>query len=158
MLQGIESVTPCAAEASDPPPAVAPVATTTFGVGEGVDFSQGYRFSASIEAFADPSLVVEGSDGRTLNHGLEVVAPRVSTVQPTGIFSDGASFVVTSGSDPSRLEVLVQNGDELRALDPVGEVPLENAGAVRTWLTQNGALVSVVAGPPDRHRLLRRHR
>lgn len=65
------------------------------------------------------------------------------------VFHDGASLLVTSAADPTYLQVLVQDGDELRALRPVGEVDFENDGDVRTWLTQNGALVTVVAGEGD---------
>jgi hypothetical protein len=142
---GPESVTQCAPGQVDDPPVVSPVATETIGVGESAEFSEGYRFRARLEAVADPSLVVEGDDGRTLRHGLEVADPRVSTVQPMSIFYDGASVVVTSVADPTYLQVLVQDGDELRALHPVGEVALANEADVRTWLTRNGALVTVVA-------------
>ena len=54
------------------------------------------------------------------------------------------SLLVTSASDPAYLQVLGQDDDGLRALQPVGEVRLANAGPVRTWLTANGALVTVV--------------
>jgi len=149
MRVGLESVTPCSGNVDDEVPYVSPIAERTIGVGESADFSTIYRFSARIEAFADPSVVVEGEDGRTVQYGLEVADPRVSTVQPTGVFSDGASLLVTSASDPSYVKVLVQDGDELRALEAVGEVPFENEGEVRTWLTQNGALVTVVSDGDD---------
>lgn len=127
----------------DDPPVIAPVATDVIGVGEQTEFDEGYAFTARIEAVADPSLVVEGSDGRTLRSGLEVADPRVSTIQPS-VFYDGASLLVTSASDPTYVQVLAQDGDGLRAMDPVGEIPLANDGPVRTWLTQNGALVTAV--------------
>jgi hypothetical protein len=145
MRSGLESLTPCEEGAVEDLPRVTPVARGTFGIGERADFHTGYRFAARIEAFADPSLVVEGSDGRTINHGLEVANPEVLTAQPTSVFSDGASLVVTSASDPSYIQVLAQAGDRLVPLEPVGEVPLRNEGDVRTWLTRDGALVTVVA-------------
>jgi hypothetical protein len=126
-------------------PYINSVATETFGVGEGADFRAGYRFTARIEAVADPSLVVEGDDGRTIDHGLEVADPRVSTVQPLSVFSDGASFFVTSASDPTYVEVLVQGDGELRSLRSVGEVDLANEGGTRTWLTEDGGVVTVTA-------------
>lgn len=145
-VAGPESLSDCAPGQVDAPPVVAPVATDTIGIGERVSFSTGYRFTARLEAFADPSLVVTGGDGRDVRHGLEIADPRVSTVQPTSVFSDGASLLVTSGSDPAYLQLLVQDGDRMRALQPVGEIPLENEGRTRTWLTRDGALVTVVAG------------
>lgn len=146
---GPESATACAPDQVDDPPVVSPVATEVIGVGERASFDDGYAFTARIDAAADPSLVVEGSDGRTLEHGLEVADPLISTTQPSALFYDGASVVVTSGSDPAYIEVLVQDGDRLRALQPVGEIPLEDEAGVRTWLTQNGALVTVVAAEDD---------
>ena len=145
MRSGLESMTPCEEGAVEELPYVTPVARATFGIGERADFHTGYRFAARIEASADPSLVVEGEDGRTIHHGLELADPEVFTVQPTAVFADGASVVVTSASDPSYLQVLAQAGDRLRSLEPVGEVPLRNEDDVRTWLTSNGALVTVVA-------------
>lgn len=146
---GLESQTPCGANAVDDVPYLSPVATGTIGIGEAAEFREGYRFTVRLEAFADPSVVVEGDDGRTIHHGLEVADPRVATVQPMSVFHDGASVLVTSGSDPAYIEVLVQDGDRLRALTPVGEIALNTDGGVRTWLTQNGALVTVVAGEDD---------
>ena len=146
---GLEAQTPCGANEVDEVPYLSPVATGTIGIGEEAAFTDGYRFTVGLEALADPSVVVEGSDGRVLTYGLEVGDPRVSTVQPMSVFHDGASLLVTSAADPTYLQVLVQDGDELRALRPVGEVDFENDGDVRTWLTQNGALVTVVAGEGD---------
>ena len=68
-----------------------------------------------------------------------------TSTQPTGIFYDGASFVVTSASDPSLVEVVVQRTEGLRRMEAVGEVPLQNDGDVRTWLTEGGGLVTLVA-------------
>ena len=128
LRQGPEFVEACEPGAIDDPPVVAPVADETFGRGEQADFDEGYAFTAGVEAVADPSLAVTGSDGRTLDVGLEVTDPRISTVQPTSLFYDGASVVVTSGSDPAYVEVLVQDGDTMRALQPVGEIALANGG------------------------------
>lgn len=144
-VQEVEALTDCAPGQVDDPPAVSPVATATIGVGEQASFDEGYAFTARLDAVADPSLVIEGADGRTIDHGLEVGDPRVSTTQPSAIFYDGASVLVTSASDPDVLQVLVQDGSRMRALQPVGEIGLGSDGNVRTWLTRNGALVSVVA-------------
>ena len=123
------------------------VATGAFGIGEGADFREGYRFSARL--VADATLVVEGEDGRTLRYdGLPVPDPQVSAVQPMSVLSDGASLVVTSASDPSYIEVLVQDveqPDRLRPLEAVGEVDLANEGEVRTWQTADGGVVTVTA-------------
>jgi hypothetical protein len=88
--------------------------------------------------------VVEGG-GLAVNIGLEVADPEILTTQPTALFHDGASVVVTSGSDSTYLQVLVQDGARMQALQPVGEIALGTDGGVRTWLTLNGALVTVVA-------------
>jgi hypothetical protein len=124
-------------------------ATATVGVGESADFTTGYPFSIRVEAGDPPVLVAEGQDGRTLRHGLDVPDPRVATVQPESIFSDGESLVVTSASDPTLVQLLVQRDDRIVALVPVGEVPLENTDDSRTWLTESGSVVSAVAGEDD---------
>ncbi len=126
-------------------PAVTPVSTGTIGAGERAEFTEGYEFSARLDAGDPAVLVVEGADGRVVRHDLDLPDPRVATQQPTGIFSDGASLVVTSASDPGMLQVLVQDGERMKVLDPVGEITLANEGGVRTWLTQYGGLVTVVA-------------
>lgn len=148
-VQTGDALTECEPGQVDGPPVVGPKVTDVVGVGEQAEFDDGYAFTARIDAVADPSLVVEGADGRTLYVGLEVAEPEILTTQPTSLFYDGASVVVTSGADPAHVEVLVQDGDQMRALTPVGEVPLENDGAVRTWLTESGALVSVVMQEDD---------
>jgi hypothetical protein len=138
-----EALTDCSPGQTDDPPVIVPVASETFGAGAQVRFDDGYVFTARITPAPDASLVVEGSDGRTLRRDLEVSDARISTVQPM-LAPDGASLLVTSASDPAYLQVLAQDADGLRALQPVGEVPLANSGPVRTWLTGNGALVTVV--------------
>ena len=140
---------PCADGTRDALPALARPATGTFGVGEQFSWTEGYRYVARLEAVADPSLVVEGDDGRTINQPLEVADPVVFTTQPTSIFYDGASFVVGSASDPAYLRVLRQDGARLRVLEPVGEVPLTNDDTHRTWLTEEGNLYTVVSGDDD---------
>lgn len=137
--------TPCEEGATDDLPTDGDVARTTIGPGEGARFEQGYRYGARVEDGAPPVLVVEGDDGRTIRHDLDVDDPRVSTVQPVSVMSDGASFLVTSASDPSYVRVLAQDGDRLRSLEPVGEVELTNDGSTRTWLTSSGGLVTAVA-------------
>ena len=126
-------------------PAVTPVSTGTIGVGERAEFAAGYEFSARLDAGDAAVLVVEGADGRVLRHDLDLPDPRVATQQPSGIFSDGASLMVTSASDPGMLQVLVQDGERMKVLDAVGEITPANEGGVRTWLTQYGGLVTVVA-------------
>lgn len=149
LRSGLEALTPCEGGAVEDLPHLTPVAGT-FGIGGRADFADGYRFGARLEASADPSLVVEGEDGRTLRHDdLGIPDPQVSTVQPTSVFSDGASLFVTSASDPTYVEVLVQDGDRLRSLETVGEVDLRNEDGVRTWLTQDGGLFTVVQGEGD---------
>ncbi|MGF9754641.1 hypothetical protein AAII07_05520 [Microvirga sp. 0TCS3.31] len=138
-----EALNDCSPGQADDPPVIVPVAAETFGTGEQVRFDDGYVFTARIDPAAGGSLVVEGSDGRTLRRDLEVSDARISTVQPM-LAADGASLLVTSSSDPAYLQVLAQDADGLRALQPVGEVPLANAEPVRTWLTANGALVTLV--------------
>ena len=147
--QGPESFVPCTPGQLDSIPVVSPVATTTIGVGEQADYADGYRFTARLEAFADPSLVVEGEDGRTVRYEPGVADPEVNVQAPTDIFFDGASLVLTSASDPSYVEVLVQDGDRFRPLQPVGEIALADEGVIRTWLTRNGALVTVVLDEDD---------
>ena len=142
--QGPESFLPCGPGQVDTLPIVSPVSRATIGIGEQADYADGYRFTARLEAEADPSLVVEGDDGRTINHALEVGDPRVNLTAPTDIFFDGASLVLTSASDPSYVQVLVQDGDRMQPLDPVGDIALADEGATRTWLTRNGALVTAV--------------
>jgi hypothetical protein len=125
-------------------PYINSVAPGSFGIGEGADFREGYRFSARLEALADPSLVVEGDDGRTVRYDdFGIPDPRVSAVQPMGV--EGASLLVTSASDPAYVAVLAQDGDQLRALRAAGEIDLLDEGGERTWLTQNGSVVTVTA-------------
>ncbi|MCP3422155.1 hypothetical protein [Nocardioides pinisoli] len=143
---GLESTQPCGDDTADELPYVSPVADDTFGAGGSAVFDVGYRFTARLEAGDPATLVIEGEDGRTLRHPLDVTDPRVSTTQPTSVMSDGASFYVTSAADPSYAQVLVQDGDVLRALRPTGEVELADDDTTRTWLTSNGALVTAVAG------------
>ena len=138
----------CDADSGAQVPDLTP-ATQTVGVGESADFTTGYPFSIRVEAGDPPLLVGEGQDGRTLRHELDVPDPRVATVQPESIFSDGESLVVTSASDPTLVQLLVQRGTRIVALDPVGEVPLENTDDSRTWLTEAGSVVSAVAGDDD---------
>lgn len=137
--------TPCAMGARDSLPTDGDVARETFGPGEGARFEQGYRYSARIEDAEPPVLVVEGEDGRTISHELDVDDPQVSTVQPISVMSDGASFLVTSASDPTYVRVLAQDGDRLQVLETVGEVELADDDTTRTWLTSRGGLVTAVA-------------
>ncbi|KRE95216.1 hypothetical protein ASG76_05970 [Nocardioides sp. Soil774] len=134
----------CDADSGAQVPDLTP-ATETVGVGESADITTGFPFSIRVEAGDPPVLVGEGQDGVTLRHELDGADPRVATVQPESIFSDGESLVVTSASDPTLVQLLVQRGERIVALDPVGEVPLENTDDNRTWLTEGGSVVSVTA-------------
>ena len=51
-------------------------------------------------------------------------------------------MVVTSASDPSVVQVLTQDDDRMVVMDPVGEIELTNDDDQRTWLTENGAVLS----------------
>lgn len=128
----------------DAPPQVADVATGSFGVGEQADYGDaGLGFTARLEPGDPPSLVVEGV-GPTRSLPLDVPDPRVSLTQPRAIFSDGASVVVTSASDPGLVRVLTHDGERLRVIDPVGEVEPTTDATHRTWLTEEGSLVTAV--------------
>lgn len=145
LRQGLDSVRPCGDDQQDDLPTVAPVAEDTFGPGEAAAFDLGYRYTARLVGGDPPALVVEGEDGRTVRHELDVADPRIATVQPTSVMQDGASFLVTSASDPSYAQVVVQDGDRLRPLTATGEIGL-GGDSTRTWLTGSGALVSAVDG------------
>ena len=148
-----DSRTPCEEGAVDDLPDVTHVAGASIGVGESASFDAGYVFTARLEASDGPSLVVEGMDGRTIAVGLEVADPRILTTQPIRVFSDGASVVVTSASDPGYVRVLYQDGDRLRSLEPLGEVDLRSDETHRTWLTDDGSLVTAVRGGDGTWRL-----
>lgn len=149
----------CEPGEADSLPVVA-VAEESIGIGEGFSASQTYRFDVLLEAAeddADATVVVEGADGRRLEHQLRLGAePRVFTQPPTKLFYDGASLVVTSedGDEPSSMQVLVQFGDELRVMEPVGDVPFgtgysEDGRAFRTWLSREGAVMTAHAETAD---------
>lgn len=148
-VKGPESLTDCAPGQVDDPPVVSPVATETIGVGEEATFDEVVPFSVRIDA-GDPASLVVAGPGRMSSSYLatRVPDPLVNRQQPTAITSDGVSLVVTSASDPSVVQVLAQSGDFLSRLMPVGDVS-PGAEGVRTWLTQNGALVTVVPGADD---------
>jgi hypothetical protein len=131
--------------------------TETIGLGEEValdDGGLGYR--ARVEDAGDGSgtLVVDGpgADGSVL--ALDVPDPQVHVVSPGYLVGyDGASVVVTSGSDPAAMEVVVQTADQagLVRLRPVGDVPLgagttDDGRAYRSWLTGSGVVVTAVTG------------
>jgi hypothetical protein len=127
-----------------------PVTPATYvGAGDDVDLTSGYPFTARLEAGQPAVLTVRaggaGGDGRSLRHELDVPDPLLGTVQPQSVFADGASVVVTSASDPWLVQVLVQDGTRMVALEAVGEVPLQDGDGVRTWLTDAGAVLSAVA-------------
>lgn len=139
-----EAQAPCGSGAEEGfVPYINSVATEAIPEGEWVDFDAGYQFRATVEPGQPPTLVVDGSDGQELRFPLEVPDPVVSTQQPISVFADGASLIVTSSSDPTFVQTLVQAGDSLVSLVPTGEIALTNAGATRTWQTANGALVTM---------------
>ncbi|NYE37684.1 hypothetical protein F4692_002817 [Nocardioides cavernae] len=146
------AIRPCEPGARDALPVLGPEATEFFGPGEEFRWTEGYRYVARLEQQGEPTLVVQGGDGRTLEHPIDVADPRVMTTQPTRIFYDGASVVVRSATDPAVFQVLAQDGDALRELAPVGDVPLTTDASHRTWLTTDGALVTVVAEDDARWR------
>lgn len=141
-----EGQAPCGSGADEGfVPYINSVATEAIPEGEWVDFEVGYPYRAMVEPGQPPSLVVDGSTGPEVRFPLEAPDPVVGTQQPIGIFSDGASFIVTSASDPTFVQALVQWGDSLVPLVATGEIALANEGETRTWQTANGALVSVTA-------------
>ncbi|MBS2938800.1 hypothetical protein KDN32_13745 [Nocardioides sp. J2M5] len=85
---------------------------------------------------------VDGVDGDALRAATDVPDPRVAVVQPESMFLDGEALVVTSATDPTRVQLLVQREDGIVALDPVGEVPLGDTDDNRTWLTAAGQVVT----------------
>jgi hypothetical protein len=148
-----DSRTPCEGDAADDLPPVAAVAAESFGVGASATVDGGLPFTARLQAFADPSLVVELVGGRTVELGLEVADPRVLTTQPVSVYDDGPAVVVRSASDPGYVRVVYGDGERLRTLEPVGEVALRDDESHRTWLTDDGTPVTAVAGGPDSWRL-----
>ncbi|PUA80277.1 hypothetical protein [Nocardioides currus] len=150
---------PCRAGDADGLPVLAPVADDRVGVGEGFSVDTGYAFDVRVEPEPDAevAVVVEGADGRTIRTPIRLGAElRVFTTQPSGLFHDGASLLVASedGDEPSAMQVLVQDGDEMVVLEPVGATPLgtgyvDDRRAFRTWLTDNGELFTAVATSED---------
>jgi hypothetical protein len=145
---------PCDAESSTDLPYVTSESTATIGVGEQVALEDGgLGFSARLDAGDPPTLVVDGPTADGDVFAVDVPDPRVHTTSPTDLSSgQGASVLITSGSDPSAMQVVVQPADQagLMALRPVGDVPLgtgttDSGSAYRSWLTGAGVLVTVVA-------------
>jgi hypothetical protein len=149
LLQETDRRRPCGENPVDSPPSLPTAPAAYVAPGESVDYTRTHRFGARIEAGDRPELVVEEPGGRTLRKPLDVVDPRLGTVQPESVFYDGAAVVVTSAADPAVVQVLVERADRMVALEPTGEIPLANDGAVRTWLTETGSLLSVVDGEDD---------
>jgi hypothetical protein len=145
VMQSFDSTRECGLDPVDTVASLPVERASYVGIGETVDFTTGYGFSARLEASADPSLIVEGSDGRTIQQAIELPQPLLGTTQPQAIFFDGASLVVTSASDPSVMQVLVQDAARMVVMDPVGEIDLTNTAGQRTWLTDAGSVLSAVA-------------
>jgi len=131
----------CRAGQVDSPPVLAPVAEETIGAGQRAEFGEGFSFTGGIGG----GVLTARVGGEVLELEVDVPDPLLHTQQPTSIFYDGASFVVTSASDPSQVQVVVQRGERLRFMEPVGDVPLRDEGDVRTWLTADGVLLTAVA-------------
>ena len=138
--QGLESLDVCAPGQVDELPIVAPVATETSASGEQAELRDGgYRFTARLEAVADPSLVVEGDDGRTIRaRARGRPTPASTSSRRRRSSSTARRWCVTSASDPTYVEVLVQDGDRMRPWSPSARSPSTNEGATRTWLTRTG--------------------
>ncbi len=102
----------------------------------------GYGFTARIDGAG--TLVIDGF-GQHIEQVLDVPDPVLGSVPPSSIFFDGASVVVTSASDPSVVQVFTQDDDRMVLMDPVGEIELTNDDDQRTWLTENGAVLSAIA-------------
>jgi hypothetical protein len=144
-MQGFDSRRACGADPVDTPPSLPVRRASYVGSGETVEFGVQYGFSARIEAGAAGATLVLGvADAQTLRQPIDVPDPLLGTTQPTSVFFDEASVVVTSASDPSVVEVLVQDDDRVLVLDPVGELDLTNDDEQRTWLTDDGGVLSAV--------------
>ena len=129
--------------------------TDTIGVGEQValeDGGLGYR--ARVEDDGGPNLVIDGPGADGSSYALNAPEPRVHVVSPASLVGfDAASAYVTSATDPGVVEIVAQTADQagLVGLRPVGEVPLGTGTQAdgrdyRTWLTENGSVVTMVAG------------
>ncbi|HEV2798361.1 MAG TPA: hypothetical protein VGV65_12140 [Nocardioides sp.] len=150
LMQGFDSRRACGADPVDTPVSLPVQRASYVGVGETVEFGVQYGFSARIEAgAAGPTLVLGVADAQTLRHAIDVPDPLLGTTQPISVFFDEASVVVTSASDPSVLQVLVQDADRVRVLDAVGEIAPTNDDDQRTWLTDAGAVLSAVRAEGD---------
>ena len=161
VVLGLETKQPCADGAADELPPLDPVATGSLGIGETHRFSTGgYAFDLALAEPSEPdasaNLVVDShNDGRHLDVPVTIGPdPRASTTQPSGIFYDGASVVLTSGADDRQfMAVYVQYGDRMRKLETVGPVPLgtgiDQGRPYRSWLTENGALYTALAEDGD---------
>jgi hypothetical protein len=146
LMQGLDSRRECGADPTDTIAYFPPERASYVPVGETVDAleeEQGYGFTARVDDGPEPTLVVEGY-GRVIEQPLDVREPLLGSVQPTSIFFDGASLVVTSASDPSVFQVLVQDDERMVKMEAVGEIGLVNDDEQRTWLTENGAVVSAI--------------
>ena len=101
-----------------------------------------YGFTARIDGAG--TLVTDGF-GQHIEQVLDVPDPVLGSVPPSSIVFDGASVVVTSASDPSVVQVFTQNDDRMVLMEPVGEIALTNGDDQRSWLTENGAVLSAIA-------------
>ncbi len=150
LIQGFDSRRECGADPVDTPVSLPVERASYVGAGETVEFGLQYGFSARIEAGTDASTLVLGvADAQTLRRAIDVPDPLLGTTQPTSVFFDGASVVITSASDPSLVQVLTQDDDRMVVMDPVGEIELTNDDDQRTWLTDNGNVLSAVAAEGD---------
>jgi hypothetical protein len=150
LIQGFDSRRECGADPVDTPVSLPVERASYVGAGETVEFGLQYGFSARIEAGTyAPTLVLGVADAQTLRRAIDVPDPLLGTTQPTAVFFDEASVVLTSASDPSLVQVLTQDDDRVVVMDPVGEIDLTNDDDQRTWLTDNGNVLSAVAAEGD---------
>lgn len=151
-----EATTPCAADSADDLPYVTTESTDTIGPGEEValdDGGLGYRARVEDDGDGLGTLVVDGPGADGSVYAINLPDPQVYVVSPTYLVgNDAASVVITSGSDPGGIEVVVQTADQagLVQLRPVGEIALgtgttDDGRAYRSWLTGAGVLVTAVA-------------
>ncbi|CAM3846053.1 hypothetical protein [Nocardioides zeicaulis] len=150
-----EATTACDADSADDLPYVTSESTETIGAGQQValdDGGLGHRVRVEDDG-SGPVLVVDGPGADGAVHALDVPDPRVHVVSPAYLAGyDAAAVLVSSASDASAMEVVVQAGDQagLVRLRPVGEVPLgsgttDDGRRYRSWLTGAGIVVTAVA-------------
>ena len=143
LVQSFDSTRECGLDPQDTLAYAPPERASTVPPGGTLDArgEAGYGFTARVDGGG--TLVVEGF-GRRIEQVLDVPDPLLGSVPASSIFFDGASVVVTSASDPTLVQVLTQRGDRMVVMEPVGEIDLAGGNDQRTWLTENGAVLSAL--------------